>query len=127
MELSPLNQLPSMVIIGFGSNVTMHRTISINSSVFPLVPIKQVHDKFDLMGETLFLTVNIIDRFLSKQTVVRKRLQLVGLVAMLLASKYEEVSVPIVGDLILISDKAYNRKELLEMVIMSKFHIVLAN
>ena len=78
---------------------------------------QQVHDKFDLMGETLFLTVNLIDRFLSQQTVVRKKLQLVGLVAMLLACKYEEVSVPVVGDLILISDKAYSRKEVLEMVV----------
>ncbi|XP_030975763.1 G2/mitotic-specific cyclin-1-like isoform X3 [Quercus lobata] len=75
----------------------------------------EVHDKFELMKETLFLTVNIIDRFLSKQSVVRKKLQLVGLVAMLLACKYEEVSVPVVGDLILISDKAYTRKEVLEM------------
>ncbi|KAK8673349.1 hypothetical protein V6N13_111691 [Hibiscus sabdariffa] len=75
----------------------------------------EVHDKFDLMGETLFLTVNLIDRFLSQQTVVRKKLQLVGLVAMLLACKYEEVSVPVVGDLVLISDKAYSRKEVLEM------------
>jgi len=77
---------------------------------------QQVHDKFDLMKETLFLTVNLIDRFLSQQTVMRKKLQLVGLVAMLLACKYEEVSVPVVGDLILISDKAYARKEVLEMV-----------
>ncbi|XVF62280.1 hypothetical protein PTKIN_Ptkin08bG0204800 [Pterospermum kingtungense] len=75
----------------------------------------EVHDKFDLMGETLFLTVNLIDRFLSHQTVVRKKLQLIGLVAMLLACKYEEVSVPVVGDLILISDKAYSRKEVIEM------------
>ncbi|KAJ8764120.1 hypothetical protein K2173_005026 [Erythroxylum novogranatense] len=75
----------------------------------------EVHDKFDLMKETLFLTVNLIDRFLSKQTVVRKKLQLVGLVALLLACKYEEVSVPVVGDLIVISDKAYTRKEVLEM------------
>lgn len=82
-------------------------------------PIKQVHDKFELMKETLFLTVNLIDRFLSKQTIVRKKLQLVGLVSMLLACKYEEVSVPAVGDLILISDKAYTREEVLEMVISS--------
>ncbi|KAK7406913.1 hypothetical protein VNO78_08549 [Psophocarpus tetragonolobus] len=75
----------------------------------------EVHDKFDLMHETLFLTINLIDRFLAKQTVVRKKLQLVGLVAMLLACKYEEVAVPVVGDLILISDKAYTRKEVLEM------------
>ncbi|WCJ32797.1 Cyclin B2 2 [Euphorbia peplus] len=75
----------------------------------------EVHDKFDLMKETLFLTINLIDRFLSKQKVERKNLQLVGLVAMLLACKYEEVSVPVVDDLILISDKAYTRKDILEM------------
>ena len=64
----------------------------------------------------MFLTVNIIDRFLSQQTVPRKKLQLVGLVAMLLACKYEEVSVPVVTDLIVISAKAYTRKEFIEMV-----------
>ncbi|KAL8151823.1 hypothetical protein V2J09_021631 [Rumex salicifolius] len=75
----------------------------------------EVHYKFDLRDETLFLTVNLIDRFLAKQSVVRKKLQLVGLVAMLLACKYEEVSVPVVDDLIFISDKAYSRKDLLDM------------
>ncbi|EOA30631.1 hypothetical protein CARUB_v10013768mg [Capsella rubella] len=75
----------------------------------------EVHDKFDLMNETLFLTVNLIDRFLSKQAVMRKKLQLVGLVALLLACKYEEVSVPVVDDLVLISDKAYTREDVLDM------------
>ncbi|KAJ4966215.1 hypothetical protein NE237_018064 [Protea cynaroides] len=75
----------------------------------------EVHYKFELMDETLFLTVNLIDRFLAQQTVVRKKLQLVGVTAMLLACKYEEVSVPVVEDLILISDKAYTRKEVLDM------------
>ncbi|XP_010526843.1 PREDICTED: cyclin-B2-1-like isoform X2 [Tarenaya hassleriana] len=75
----------------------------------------EVHDKFDLMNEMLFLTVNLIDRFLSKQAVARKKLQLVGLVAMLLACKYEEVSVPFISDLVLISDKAYTKKDILEM------------
>ncbi|KAJ4876876.1 Cyclin-B2-1 [Raphanus sativus] len=75
----------------------------------------EVHDKFDLMNETLFLTVNLIDRFLSKKAVMRKKLQLVGLVALLLACKYEEVSVPVVQDLVLISDKAYTRNDVLDM------------
>ncbi|KAF3500157.1 hypothetical protein F2Q69_00040468 [Brassica cretica] len=75
----------------------------------------EVHDKFDLMKETLFLTVNLIDRFLSKKSVMRKKLQLVGLVALLLACKYEEVSVPVVEDLVLISDKAYARNDVLDM------------
>ncbi|OVA19560.1 Cyclin [Macleaya cordata] len=75
----------------------------------------EVHYKFELMDETLFLMVNIIDRFLARRTVERKKLQLVGVTAMLLACKYEEVSVPVVEDLILISDKAYTRKEVLDM------------
>ncbi|KAL9678189.1 hypothetical protein QQ045_016028 [Rhodiola kirilowii] len=75
----------------------------------------EVHDKFELMSETLFLTVNLIDRFLAEQSVVRKKLQLVGLVSMLVACKYEEVAVPAVSDLILISDKAYARQEIIEM------------
>jgi len=80
----------------------------------------QVHYKFELRDETLFLTVNLIDRFLARHTMVRKKLQLVGLIAMLLACKYEEVSVPVVDDLIFISDKAYSRQDLLEMVTFSK-------
>lgn len=75
----------------------------------------EVHYKFELREETLFLTVNLIDRFLEKQSVVRKKLQLVGLIALLLACKYEEVSVPTVDDLIFISDKAYTRRDLLDM------------
>jgi len=75
----------------------------------------EVHYKFDLMDETLFLTVNIIDRFLDKEVVPRKKLQLVGVTAMLLACKYEEVSVPVVEDLVLISDRAYTKGQILEM------------
>ena len=73
------------------------------------------------MDETLFLTINIVDKFLERQVVVRKKLQLVGVTAMLLACKYEEVSVPIVDDFILISDNAYTRKEVLDMVIFLSF------
>lgn len=83
--------------------------------------IKQVHHKFEFMEETLFLTVNLIDRFLEKQTVLRKKLQLVGVTAMLIACKYEEVSVPIVNDFVLITDKAYTSEEILKMVSFYNF------
>ncbi|KAJ0247735.1 Cyclin-B2-3 [Hirschfeldia incana] len=75
----------------------------------------EVHYKFELMEETLYLTVSVIDRFLAVHQIVRKKLQLVGITALLLACKYEEVSVPVVDDLILISDKAYTRREVLDM------------
>ncbi|KAK8560400.1 hypothetical protein V6N13_082843 [Hibiscus sabdariffa] len=84
----------------------------------------EVHCKFELREETLYLTVNIIDRFLSAHQVVRKKLQLVGITAMLIACKYEEVFVPVVEDLILISDKAYNRKEVLDMLELLSFFLI---
>ena len=62
-----------------------------------------------LMPETLYLTCNIIDRYLSIRNVSRKRLQLVGVTSMLIASKYEEIWAPEVNDFVYISDKAYTR------------------
>lgn len=53
-----------------------------------------VHRKFELMPETLYLTVNIIDRYLSTRIVSRRELQLVGISSMVIASKYEEVWAP---------------------------------
>ncbi|AAF80639.1 F2D10.8 [Arabidopsis thaliana] len=66
-----------------------------------------------LVGKTK--KIFVIDRFLAVHQIVRKKLQLVGVTALLLACKYEEVSVPVVDDLILISDKAYSRREVLDM------------
>ncbi|KAK3236573.1 hypothetical protein CYMTET_53294 [Cymbomonas tetramitiformis] len=75
----------------------------------------EVHLKFKLMPETLFLTTNLIDRFLQKEQVTRKNLQLVGMTSMLLAAKYEEIWAPEVKDFVYISDKAYNRTQILDM------------
>ncbi|KAF8403706.1 hypothetical protein HHK36_011810 [Tetracentron sinense] len=75
----------------------------------------EVHNKFELMPESLYLTLNIIDRFLSKKIVLRRELQLVGIGAMLIACKYEEIWAPEVNDFVCISDKAYTREQILAM------------
>jgi hypothetical protein len=54
----------------------------------------EVAHKFDLMPESFYLTIYIIDRFLSMQAVPRRELQLVGVAAMLIACKYEEIWAP---------------------------------
>jgi cyclin B len=56
--------------------------------------IIEVHQKFDLMPESLYLTMYIIDRYLSMQPVLRRELQLVGVSALLIACKYEEIWAP---------------------------------
>ncbi|KAL3580195.1 hypothetical protein D5086_018030 [Populus alba] len=53
-----------------------------------------VHRKFLLMPETLYLTINIVDRFLALKLVPRRELQLVGISSMLIACKYEEIWAP---------------------------------
>ncbi|KAH9575882.1 hypothetical protein CY35_01G134400 [Sphagnum magellanicum] len=75
----------------------------------------EVHLKFKLMMETLYLTTNLIDRYLSVRSVSRKNLQLVGVTALLLAAKYEEIWAPEVHDFIYISDNAYTREQILNM------------
>ncbi|KAL6527865.1 hypothetical protein OROMI_029676 [Orobanche minor] len=75
----------------------------------------EVHKKFELMPESLYLAVNIVDRFLSVKNVPRKELQLVGISSMLIACKYEEIWAPEVSDFIAISDNAYVREQVLLM------------
>ncbi|XP_039022967.1 G2/mitotic-specific cyclin S13-7-like [Hibiscus syriacus] len=75
----------------------------------------EVHRKFELMPETLYLTMNIVDRFLSMKVVQRKELQLVGISAMLIACKYEEIWAPEVSDFVFVSDNAYAREQVLVM------------
>jgi len=75
----------------------------------------QVHLRFHLLQETLYLTVAIIDRFLQVEEVSRNRLQLVGVSAMLVASKYEEMYAPEIGDFVYITDNAYSKAEIRKM------------
>ncbi|GER40686.1 cyclin family protein [Striga asiatica] len=75
----------------------------------------EVHKKFELMPESLYLTINIVDRFLSVKAVPRRELQLVGISSMLVACKYEEIWAPEVSDFIAISDNAYVREQVLLM------------
>jgi len=77
----------------------------------------QVHSQFNLLQETLYLTVAILDRFLQEMSckVERKQLQLVGVAAMFIASKYEEMYAPEIGDFVYITDRAYTEPQIREM------------
>ena len=77
--------------------------------------IIEVHLKFKLLPETLFVTVNLIDRYLSLVSVKRNNLQLVGVTAMFIASKYEEIYAPEVRDFVYITDNAYSKSEIFAM------------
>ena len=73
----------------------------------------EVHTRFHLLPETLFLAVNIIDRFLSEKVVQLDRLQLVGITAMFIASKYEEVLSPHIANFRHVADDGFTEQEIL--------------
>ena len=61
-----------------------HRTILVDWLV-------DAHRVFRLLPETLYLCINLLDRYLSRVEVDRSSLQLVGISCLLIATKYEEV------------------------------------
>ncbi|KAJ6571760.1 cyclin-like protein [Mycena capillaripes] len=74
----------------------------------------QLHFRFRLLPETLFLAVNIIDRFLSARVVSLAKLQLVGVTCMFIAAKFEEVIAPSVQQFQEIADSSYTESEILQ-------------
>ena len=75
-----------------------------------------VHLKYKLNPQTLFITVNIIDTYLSAQTVYRNELQLVGITALWISAKYEETyQVPKLSNLVYICDSTYTDAQILQM------------
>lgn len=74
----------------------------------------QVHNRFALLPETLFLTVNLIDRFLSHKIISLGKLQLVGATAIFVAAKYEEINCPSVQEIVFMVDGGYSSDEILK-------------
>ena len=71
----------------------------------------EVADEYKLLPQTLYLTINYIDRFLSVMSVLRGKLQLVGTACMLIASKFEEIYPPEVSEFVYITDDTYTAKQ----------------
>jgi len=69
----------------------------------------EVSEEYKLVPDTLYLTVYLIDRFLSRNYIERQRLQLLGITSMLVASKYEEICAPRVEEFCFITDNTYTK------------------
>lgn len=91
--------------------------------------LAEVQKQFSFVLETFHLTVGIIDRYLQVvPNVQRNQLQLVGVTAMFMASKYEEIHVPDVSDFVYVTDNAYTKDDVFrcEREIMLKLGFSLA-
>lgn len=74
-----------------------------------------VHLKFKLTAETLFLGVSVLDRYLSKHQISREKFQLLGISCLFLASKYEDIYPPDLKECLFVTENSYSREEFLRL------------
>ncbi|XP_055029786.2 G2/mitotic-specific cyclin-B1 isoform X1 [Misgurnus anguillicaudatus] len=77
--------------------------------------LMRVQREFKLREETFFMTVNIVDGFLQNNPVPKRYFQLLCVTAMLIASKYEEIYSPTVGDFAFVTDGTYTCADIRKM------------
>jgi hypothetical protein len=89
----------------------------------------QVHMRYHMLPETLWITINLVDRFLSNRIVSLVKLQLVGITAMFVAAKYEEIMAPSVDEFVYMTENNYSREEILkgERIILAVSFLRLAS
>lgn len=75
----------------------------------------EVSDEYNLQTETLFICTNIIDRFLSKMSLPTSNFQLLGVAAMFIASKYEEIYPPNLYQFVEVTDDTYSGQQICQM------------
>ena len=72
----------------------------------------EVHEKFQCFPETLYLAINIMDRFLSENKVNTDRLQLLAVTALFIATKFEEIHLPKLAEYAYITDGAATKEDI---------------
>ncbi|KAH8919661.1 hypothetical protein BT69DRAFT_1223782 [Atractiella rhizophila] len=79
--------------------------------------IIEIHEQYGLRPETLYLTLNIVDRYVSKRIVYKKHYQLVGCAALWIAAKFEDAKdrIPTVHDLVSMCCNAYDEGAFIQM------------
>lgn len=70
--------------------IPTHKTVSEQSRAKLIDWLSELHYKYKMFPETLFTIVSLIDQYLSVKEVLLSDLQLVGVAAMFIASKFEE-------------------------------------
>ena len=89
--------------------------ISVNMRMILVDWLTQVQHHLKLTQESLYLTVSILDTILDRRDVEADKLQLLGITAMLLATKLEEYYPAEVGKLLHLTENSYTRQEVINM------------
>ena len=85
------------------------------SRAFLIEWIIDVHRKFRLVPEALYVTQHIIDQYMSRKKLQKNQLHLLGVATLLIASKYEEIYPPDIRDFLAVSENKFTKQMVLQM------------
>jgi hypothetical protein len=77
--------------------------------------LMEIAEDCHLVAETLFQMINYVDRFMSKKNVLKHQLQLLGLAAIFVATKYEEIDAVTMPDLLALSEGSLDALSIIQM------------
>ncbi|KAL0487833.1 cyclin [Acrasis kona] len=87
---------------------TTHRAIVVDW-------LSQLHYQWKMLPDTIYLCVNIMDRFLSIKAVSRDRFQQLAVTCLLIACKYEEICCPAIKALVNAAGDQFTVEEVIRM------------
>ena len=90
---------------------TLQRDIQPNMRAILMDWVVEVATEYKLVSDTLFLAASFVDRYLSCRAIDRTQLQLVGVAALFLAAKYEEIYPPQLNDFVFVAASTYTREQ----------------
>lgn len=78
--------------------------------------LAELHYKFKMWAETLYVAISIVDRFLAEVTdITKQNLQCLGITALLIAGKYEEIYPPDLKTILKVVNYVVTKDEVLKM------------
>lgn len=92
-----------------------HHDVDSNKRAILINWLVEVTDEYELQTETLFICISIIDRFLSKMSIATSHFQLLGVAAMFIATKYEEIYPPYLHQFVEVTDETFSGKQIIQM------------
>jgi hypothetical protein len=78
--------------------------------------LSELHGKFKLWAETLYVCVGIIDKYIMLQPDIKKKdLQCLGITALHISGKYEEIYPPELRQILRVTDNAVSKEQVLQL------------
>ena len=130
-ELNIRKEFLTEILIGLKKDEKINKPLYSNN-IFKLQDSSEINEKhrsvviewlsyiihyFSQSNETLFMCINIMDRYITKKKITLNNYQLVAISSYLIASKYEDTNSPSIDDLIYISKNIYSHNNIIEMEI----------